>query len=319
MARVESREAEEQASEAPQQRRYALVLKTYVWDSFVERQVRRMSQKVSQGDFFVWIDESHAPAKHLVHKNVVRTTSKKMIADGWSGRFEKGSLFWWNADYPHYDFFSHYADYQLYVFVEYDALMLGDIDLLVEQIRERNLDFVALPLREPMQEWAWTPGHLRTYSREELLGCLMCVSVFSKRALQMLSTRRRAMARDSTIPFWPSAEAFLPTEIARAGFHSASLEEFADLTQFDWRPPHLEEDVIERTGPALIHPVYDRRRYVRWAIEAGPTLRLLFDREGVARSSLARLPRHVYFLPWLIAVVRALGSSAHHRLQRRYG
>lgn len=297
--------------------RYAVVLKTYTWDNFVARQVDRVLQSAPGGDFFLWIDESRASVGPVPCRQVVRTSKAKMVGEGWSDRSEKGAYFWWNADYPHYNFFSKHPGYDLYVFIEYDALLLGSIDRFVEAVRERGLDFVALPLREPLDTWAWTAGHRRTYGSEELQGCLMCISVQSGRALQILRSRRLAMAQQPSIPFWPSAEAFLPTEVNRAGLRSGSLEDFGDLSLFDWRPPLLEDDVVGRPGQAFVHPVYDRKRYVRWALDSGPTLRLLTAPDGSVRSRLVRFPLRTYLLPWLGAFGCALWRAAQHQWRQR--
>ena len=130
-----------------------------------------------------------------------------------------------------------YPDYDYYVFQEYDVTLKGNFDDLVNGIATAGADFAALPIREEKRNWCWTDPHLPTYPFEQIEGCLMSLSVFSKRALSMLARRRLEMSGSTEVLFWPSAEVFLPTEIKASGYSYVSLAQFADTARYDWRLP----------------------------------------------------------------------------------
>ncbi len=236
---------------------------------------------------------------------------------GFANRFEEGSLFWWCADYPHYEFLTKFPAYDFYVFVEYDAIFSGSFGEVVSALAADGVDFAAFPLSETKEEWHWSKPHAAVYSLEELEGCLMCISVFSRRALTVLAERRLAMSRAPQPAYWPSAEAFLLTEVKRAGLKFASLERFGHCSQFSWRPPHMERDAATAPSPSFIHPVYDQARYVQWALAQGQTLRDMVTPQGPVLRKLLPLPLQAYLLPLAAATGRRLRASVRRRRLRR--
>ncbi len=185
---------------------------------------------------------------------VIRTNNAELIASGLADRFEKGSLLWWNPDYVHYQFQDRHPDYDYYVFVEYDAVIYGGIAPLIQRAAALHADLVTLPIRTPVEDWYWAIFHQQTYPLAELRGALNCMAVFSSRALGMLGRRRREMATNGQSLYWPSSEAFIPTEIGRAGYSCHSLAEFGDVSGYDWFPPLLEEDLPAVSGAAFFSP-----------------------------------------------------------------
>lgn len=297
--------------------RYAVVFKTYAWDAFVQRQACRCQAATGSGDFFVSIDETNGPVGPVPFDRVVRTGNAEITALGFADRFERGSLLWWNPDYVHYQFQERHPEYDYYVFVEYDVVIRTSIERLVEQMAAQQADLIDLPARTPKQDWYWTIYHRQTYAYEELQGSLICLTAFSRRALQMLAGRRRAMRGDDTVRFWPMAEVFIPTEIARAGYRSLSLAEFGSVDEYQWFPPVLEDDLAEADGNVVLHPVLDRSRYVAAMLKSTARFRsFLYPRSRLWRL-LARFPKREY-LPMLYgAAYRRLCTSLEEKLQRR--
>jgi hypothetical protein len=70
-----------------------------------------------------------------------------------------------------------------------------------------------------------------------------------------------------------------------------SLADFGDVSNYEWFPPMLEEDLTPGDGDTFLHPVLDRRRYVssmlnnRGALPPGELDRALsrFRREEYAK------------------------------------
>ncbi len=279
--------------------RFAVVFKTYAWDDFVERQARRVEDVTGAGDFFVSIDETNGVVGPVAFPNVTRFTNCDLIRSGLADRFEKGSLLWWNPDYAHYQFLAEHDHYDYYVFIEYDALIQESIAELVARVARERVDFVALPFRMPVEKWFWAHTHRETYPIEEIRGSLNCITVFSRRALLKMRQRRMEMSTDPRVRYWPMSEAFLLTEIERAGYVHRSLEEFGTIGAYDWFPPTLEEDLPHHAGSTFLHPVLDPRRYIGTILKSNPPLSsfLLPWSEMHRRLKRVHSERYLHLLP----------------------
>lgn len=297
--------------------RYAVIFKTYAWDAFVHRQASRCKAAAGSGDFFVSVDETNGPVGPVPFDRVVRTSNAEIIALGFADRFEKGSLLWWNPDYVHYHFQERHPGYDYYVFVEYDAVVRTSIERMVGQMAAQQADLADLPRRTPVQDWFWTLYHRQTYTLEELQGSLICVTAFSRRALQMLARRRREMTSDGGVRFWPMAEVFIPTEVARAGYCSMSLAEFAPVDQYQWFPPVLEDDLAGAGGDAFLHPVLDRNRYVAAMLKSTARFRSFLYPRSRMWQSLMRFPKQEYMPLLYGAAYRRLRTSLKEKAQIR--
>ena len=297
--------------------RYAVIFKTYAWDAFVHRQASRCEAAAGPGDFFVSVDETNGSVGPIPFNRVVRTSNAEITALGFADRFEKGSLLWWNPDYVHYHFGERHPEYDYYVFVEYDAVVRTSIGRMVEQMAAQRADLVDFPRCTPMWDWYWTLYHQQTYAFEELRGSLICVTGFSRRALQMLARRRREMTGDGAVRFWPMAEVFIPTEIARAGYHSMSLAEFAAVDQYQWFPPVLEDDLAGAGGDAFLHPVLNRDRYVAAMLKSTARFRSFLYPRSRMWQSLQRFPKQEYMPMLYGAAYRRLRTSLQEKAQLR--
>lgn len=295
--------------------KYAVIFKTYTWDDFIERQARRCREAVKGGDFYISFDTTSGDAPAICGHEVMRTSNAALIAAGWSNRVEHKSLLWWNADYPHYQFQRTYPQYDFYVFVEYDALFLGSWDEVIAQLATDKIDFAAFPLRVPLDEWHWAQRHALTYSRDQIQGCLMSISIQSRKALEALGERRQRLARED-VPYWPSAEVFMATEARRLELLTTSLDRFADARHFDWHPPCLEEEAIKAQQPAFLHPVYDRQRFLRWCLAHTATFVELLQPKKPVLQNLSRMPVHVFLAPYAGLVWKALLTSLEQRTRQ---
>lgn len=296
--------------------RYAVIFKTYAWDAFVHRQALRCEAAAAKSDFFIAVDETNGSVGAIPFNNVMRTTNTQLAAAGFACRFEQGSMLWWNPDYVHYYFQEQHCDYDFYVFVEYDAVVIGQIESIVQQATIDRIDLLALPIQIPKQNWFWTAFHQQTYTLAEIQGALICMSVFSRRALELLASRRRAMKMDDQVRYWPNAEVFIPTEIARAGLNYRSLAELGDVSAYQWFPPILEDDLPDVAGTTFLHPVLDRRRYVAALLKTTVRFRsFLLPRSEMWRS-LRRFPKEEYFPDVLGAARRRLITRTREKVQR---
>ena len=288
---------------------YAVVFKTYAWDDFVLHQAQRCAAAAGRGDFYISVDETNGPVGPVPYRDVIRTSCAEMVSLGLANRFERGSLLWWNADYAHYHFLKLRPDYDFYIFVEYDVSVHTPFESIIEGIAHRGIDFVGVPIARTEQDWCWTAPHQQVYPSGEILGALICLSIFSQRALQALFARRLEMTRrEQQLSYWPSAEAFLPTEVRRLGLQFASLEQFGDISRYNWSPPYLEADVYRTRPSGFLHPVCDSTRFLRRVRAESPDIWKLLDMGRRVSRSLLR--HHPLVYAGLLAKAATIGGRS---------
>ncbi|WP_424139430.1 hypothetical protein [Roseomonas chloroacetimidivorans] len=295
--------------------RYAVVFKTHTWDGFILRQFQRYRDAPRTGDAFIVADETNGPIGPIEHDRVLRATDADLIAMGLADRAERGSLIWWNTDYPHYLFASKFPQYDYYLFVEYDTVINCEIDELIRCVSAAGADFVALPTRCSKLDWQWTWHHLATYDFDSIEGSLNCISICSNRALRHFMQRRLEMSRQSSageIAFWPCNEVFLATEAKMANLKMASLSEFGNADGYEWYPPYLEEDLEDFRDLTFLHPVLDEPRYMT-SILRFSWLTDYFSRGSRLAGALKRFPKYKPLVAR--AFCRRLVFRTHERWQ----
>ena len=270
--------------------RFAVVFRLFQWDAFIARQAERYAAVAAGGDFFLSVDDTDGPIATGGRHRAFRTTNQGLVALGLADRFARGSLVWWNSDYPHYAFRQAHPEYDYYVFVEYDSLVRAPIAALVREAARQRLDLAVGKLREPGDAWTWQPHARLAYPDGTLRASLNCIMIVSRRALDHLFQRRLAMGADPAVRHWPIGEAFVPTEAIRAGFRAASLATLGDDTALDWFPPVLENQIADRAGNVFIHPVLDPARARHSVVRNTADWREFLDRNSTPRRLLAARP-----------------------------
>lgn len=298
--------------------RFAVVIRTYQWNAFIARQVARYRAVSAGGDLFISADMTHGPIGPIEHDRVFYTTNDNLLALGLANRFEKGSLIWWNADYPAYAFHQTHPEYDYYVFVEYDSLVRAPLAPMMREMARRHLDFIAAPIPLPLSTWFWWPYARQTYGAHELRATLNCISFYSNRTLALLFERRLAMASDPRVKKWPISEAFVATEIERAGYATAPLSMLGDDRAYDWFPPLLEDDIDTLDAGTFVHPVLDEPHYLKSILTNGGHWRDYFVASSPLRKRLSRLPKESYAPLLVRASWRRFQAYQGERLKRRF-
>ncbi len=276
---------------------YVVVFKTHSWDAFVARQFERYRAAVGQGGLVIVVDETHGAVGPIPYHHVMRITEHQILALGLADAFPKGSLLWWNTDYPNYLCHERLDPYAYYMFVEYDSCARIDVDSFIAEVAARECDFVTLPIRQSRQSWYWTKFHRPVYDEAAICGSLNCISVYSARALRHLLQRRREMTalhHAGQLAFWPGNEVFVATEMMLAGFRCASLEDFGNAESYEWHPPILEADLPLHDKAVFLHPVLDPPRYIRSVLKFEFDLSSYFVAASPLRRQLARFPPRLY-------------------------
>jgi hypothetical protein len=292
----------------------AVVFKAYSWDPFVERQAERLAKASGGMDFYVSVDETGGPAGPIPFERVIRFTCADLETTGLAMRSPAGGVLWWNPDYAHYQFLEQCPNYDYYLFAEYDCVVPSALEQFVTSAASRGADLVALPMLSDFHKWHWTPYLRNVYPLNEVRRALLCVSLYSSRALNLLYQRRLAMSSDPSFVEWPNSELFVPTEVERAGMTWLPIGEFGDASRYVWFPPKLEDD-LPAVNESFLHPVLDRRRYINSMIDNRGSLP-----RGALKRALRRFPRQEYaHLVWQSArkgAVKALRYEFKKRISR---
>jgi len=244
--------------------RTAVLFRTHFWDSFAQRQFDRLMARAAGTDVFVLVDETSGPVDGIPHDKIVRTNEAELLAMGFA-RAGEGNLLWFNGDYPLYRFAQLHPDYDQYLQLEYDVAINVDLAGLASRAWALGADFVGLTKGEPPEEWFWRETCAEAYDAASLRHQLICLSLFSSRALRYLCGRRLELSQayaQGRLKAWPFCEGFIPTELALAGMTCVELDVFGDTGAYDHWPPYLEADLGATQDHAFVHPVLDPPRYV---------------------------------------------------------
>jgi hypothetical protein len=288
---------------------YAVLFRTHFWDDYVERQYQRLRAVAGRGDVFILVDETNGPVP-IPHPNVVPHTQASVLGLGLSGAGH-GNMLWFNGDYPLYYFYEQHGSYDYYVMTEYDVGVQRPLDDIVDRMARDGTDLVGLPNEEEVAGWPLTHTCLDAYTEDEIKKCLICISMYSNRAVSRLFDRRLEMSKleqAGLMQHWPYCEAFIPTEIALAGFKIASLAEFGPVDRYDWSPAVIESDLPDLAGQAFVHPVLDAHRFVQHTMKNLWPPEAFFTTQNPVARNLRRAPVSVYGPPLARALYRRAGA-----------
>jgi hypothetical protein len=259
---------------------YAVLFKTHFWDEFTQRQLERMQKVVGRGDIYVVVDETMQDAPEIPHERVLHIRLEDIDALRLAPFTTHGSVLWYNIDYPHYIAMSKLPHYDYYVAVEYDVVMQGSMDALIDRIEADGVDYLGYQIDGDVADWAWYPLHRGIYG-DDMLAYLSCLCVHSRRGLEHLLRRRQTMGlafESGELGFWPFSEAFLANETRLAGMRVASLTDYGDTGGYNWWPPTEERELDglpQASTPAFLHPVLQGNRYVRSLLHHQSSMRQL--------------------------------------------
>jgi hypothetical protein len=293
--------------------RCAVVLKTYAWDPFVERQARRLADAAGRLDFFISVDETAGPVGPIPFERVVRFTCADLAAAGLAMRSPMGAVLWWNPDYAHYQFLDQHPDYDYYLFVEYDCVVQCRLEEFVDRAIAEGADLVAMPMHGEFHLWHWWPYQRRVYPAHEVQCALLNVCFHSAAGLRRLYERRLQMSSDRAVSTWPNSELFVPTEMFRAKMRWLPLQHFGDLSSYKWFPPTFEDDLQPSTENRFLHPVLDRRRYLSSMLDNRGSLPA-----GVLERELARFAPEEYLHLVRSSARRGASRARRYKIRRKF-
>ena len=299
---------------------FAVIFRTHFWDDFAQRQFDRLLSQVEKGHVFVLVDETNGRVEGIRHDRVVRLAEQDVIDMGFP-RAGTGNMLWFNGDYPLYYFFKQHGSYDYYLQLEYDVVLNTSVDRLVSRAAADGVDFIGLTKGEPVQEWYWLSTFRDFYDLTDVQYKLICISLFSRGAMQALAARRLAMAgrlQRSEVQAWPFCEGFIATEMERDDFVSAELSQYVNTDTYDSWPPFVESDLSHMTDHPVIHPVLDQERYISSLLKFKVGLAGYMNVNSLFHRKLRRLPVAIY-LKTLVQTFaqKAVRDMRSHRLMPR--
>ena len=179
---------------------------------------------------------------------------------------------------PIYMFYAAHPEYDYYLQLEYDVNVHADLDAFMMRVAQDSVDVVASTEAKFDPDWPWLPTCSDAYEAHEIKHQLICLSVFSNKALQTLSQARLEQAarfRAGLLKTWPFCEAFIPTESVRSGLKIEELSAYGDTSAYDSWPPYLEEKLPKLQRHTFVHPVLDREKYVPSLLKWKPGFAIL--------------------------------------------
>ena len=243
---------------------YAVIFRTHFWDDFTTRQFERVRRRVKSGDIYVLVDETRGRVEGIPCDAVFRLTDTEILQAGYPAAGE-GSMQWYSGDIPLYLFAAKYTGYEYYVQLEYDAIINADLDEIITRLSKVGTDVVAESEEVPDDSWAWRSTCESFYRRPEITHLLVCISMYSAKALSLLSSARLAQAAryKSEIGLqWPMCEGFIGTESRQQGLKVTQLAELGNVEYYRWWPPYSERHALGFSQSSFVHPVLEPRRLV---------------------------------------------------------
>ncbi len=276
--------------------RYAVIFRTHFWDDFARRQLARLTARVKHGRVYVLVDETRGRVEGIDYDHVVRMTEQDALDMGLA-RAGFGSLLWYNGDYPLYYFAKTCPGYEYYLQVEYDAVLNTDIDELMRRVAADDVHFVATDNLGEASDWVWLSSCLDYYRPDEVRNKLICISIFSGQALELLAQRRINQSERfhaDTETAWPMCEGFVASEMERSSLRCADLSRYGSIDALKWWPPNLESELPEFNGQPFVHPILDRERYVGSVMKYSGGLAGFINPNSVLHQKLRKLPLNLY-------------------------
>lgn len=284
--------------------RYAVLFRTHVWDSFVERQFLRLRSMIGNGDLFIVANntsgECHIPEDLpcvAFHESDFRRQGLEFGVGG--------NPMWYNVDYALYFFADKYDQYDYYILFEYDVRGNIDFDRLMNDIHRDGSDLVGLTSGGMFDKWHFYKSCMGLYKEMDLTKTFLQIGIFSRRNVGLLHRRRLALSeqfRAGTLKNWPHCEAFIPIETKLAGHRVTELSNYLNVRRYSHEPAYLEEDTENLEENEVVHPVLDRKRYILSTIRYEGRPEKFFLPGSSFGKRLRRLPVRDYFLPLIKAL-----------------
>ena len=250
--------------------RFLTVFRTYSWDECIGEMARKARDYSQGGDFIVSADFSRGSFPTSDFECIGHTETE--ISEFGLPIVPKDRALWHNWDYICPIILSWKKEkYDYYVVTESDVAVNLPISLLCQKMQEENIDLIVDFIHKPTPEWIWYKDALTV--SDNPLGCLLCVSIFSHKALELITNQRLKMAADyadGTRTIWPFCETVVPATIRDAGLKIADLKDFANLSHFHFGEKYSEHNPVVNEPGGFVHSVISGKKIIDLTLSSRP-------------------------------------------------
>ncbi|MQR99408.1 discoidin domain-containing protein [Gluconobacter aidae] len=251
--------------------RFLTVFRTYSWDECIDRMAHKAQDSSHGGDFVIAADFTQHVFATPGFDCIGHTQTE--IAQLGLPIIPKDRPLWHNWDYICPIILSwEKQKYDYYVVTESDVSVNMDFSRLCETMAKDGIDLIVDFIHSPTPEWMWYNDALSVSN--DPLGCLLCVSVFSHKALELITERRLEMAGEHAVGTrtnWPFCETVVPATIRDAGLKIADLQDFANLHNFHFERKYSEHNPIVNIPGSFVHSVVSGKKIINLALASRPT------------------------------------------------
>ena len=245
--------------------RTAILFRIHYWDASVARRYAALRIACQAADIWIVSDDTRGEVPLPSEARRYRITAQDALASGFAA-YPADNVYYHNADYPLYLFFSNHPEYEYYGLCEHDVELRKDVSLLSRSMYENGIDFLSMPNRIGPNGWSsmlWTCSEL--FDALVVTPYLVCFCLFSRKAVALLRQRRLEQSNDfheGKLTRWPYCEGYIATQLRLDGCNIASLSDFVNTSFYDTWPPYHEQELGDENN-CLYHPVLSGERYVR--------------------------------------------------------
>ncbi len=245
--------------------RYVAAFRTYTWNDTIAALCKRFFDACKSARHVILADETRG-SLGITGFEVISHTEETEIID--LLKYPQNESLWYNVDYGVYILRNALPDFDYYLFSESDLAVNIDLDPVVFEASRRKLDIITHNVAPSTEGWHWHSNGAAVFKNP--WRSLLFFMVLSPRAIDLLFETRRAHTvafREGRLVVWPFCEAFVPSVLKDAAMSFASVSEFADTRDLDFRPRiEFADERASRPG-SLVHSVLGRSDFLRAVIQ----------------------------------------------------
>ena len=177
---------------------------------------------------------------------------------------------WFNGDYILY-YLAEQLSFDYLLLVEYDCVILGDVDRLIERLIAAGTDYAVKNFGTRRASYQWAAETMAWFGRTRRLetpyGGIFPAVFISREAIADLHEGRLEMTREigHAPSRWVNCEPFCATHLHLRGYRCRALKSFLDVRYCTVDVPILPEvaEALDPRRARLVHPVLARPGYDR--------------------------------------------------------
>jgi hypothetical protein len=234
---------------------YVAAFRAYSWDEDIETIAKRFFANCPGGRHVVLLDETKGPIDIGPYEKISHTidTSEYQLK-----AYPKDFYsLWFNCDYGIYILRARMPGYDYYILSESDLAVNLCLDPVIEDVRRKQIDFVARDFCPAEPEWGFYPNASKAFRNPWKV--YLFFMIVSARAADFLHEKRVDFAErfdQGEVTGWPFCEAWVPSTLREHdGMRLADIEDYALVDNLRYRPRVSLNDPAANKPGSLVHSV----------------------------------------------------------------